>query len=160
MWLADHDLDGDGKSQITVYSGRGVLSESQGPVWMIGTGELRYQLCGLVLESSHANDISGSLYVYMCIVEIKSELNSTQPNTTHSTNTTSSMRGTITSVSYRQNLSVAMLRRPLKHQHLTDLCICSHIINHLRHLRCPLLPTLDTTILASLRVSSLRGRCL
>ena len=39
VWLADHDLDGDGRSQITVYSGRGVLSESQGPVWMIGTGE-------------------------------------------------------------------------------------------------------------------------
>ena len=39
VWLADHDLEGDGRSQITVYSGRGVLSESQGPVWMIGTGE-------------------------------------------------------------------------------------------------------------------------
>ncbi|KAH9921800.1 beta-1,3-glucanase [Fomitopsis serialis] len=39
VWLADHDLDGDGKSQITVYSGRGVLSESQGPVWMVGTAE-------------------------------------------------------------------------------------------------------------------------
>ncbi|KAG2004817.1 hypothetical protein CC2G_003334 [Coprinopsis cinerea AmutBmut pab1-1] len=37
-WLADHDLDGDGVSQITVYSGRGILSESEGPVWMIGTG--------------------------------------------------------------------------------------------------------------------------
>ncbi|CCM01557.1 uncharacterized protein FIBRA_03616 [Fibroporia radiculosa] len=38
VWLADHDLDGDGKSQITVFSGRGILSESLGPVWMIGTG--------------------------------------------------------------------------------------------------------------------------
>ncbi|PCH36899.1 glycoside hydrolase family 55 protein [Wolfiporia cocos MD-104 SS10] len=38
VWLADHDLDGDGSSQITVYSGRGVLSESAGPVWLIGTG--------------------------------------------------------------------------------------------------------------------------
>jgi len=37
VWLADHDLDGDGKSQITAFSGRGVLSESVGPVWMIGT---------------------------------------------------------------------------------------------------------------------------
>lgn len=36
--LADHELDGDGKSQITLFSGRGILSESQGPVWMIGTG--------------------------------------------------------------------------------------------------------------------------
>ncbi|KAG6878022.1 hypothetical protein C0993_000803 [Termitomyces sp. T159_Od127] len=37
-WLADHDLDGDGTSQISIYSGRGILSESAGPVWMIGTG--------------------------------------------------------------------------------------------------------------------------
>jgi hypothetical protein len=36
VWLADHDLDGENK-QITLYSGRGILSESQGPVWMIGT---------------------------------------------------------------------------------------------------------------------------
>ncbi|KAJ2916151.1 hypothetical protein MD484_g4260, partial [Candolleomyces efflorescens] len=38
VWLADHNLDGDGLSQISVYSGRGILSESQGPVWLIGTG--------------------------------------------------------------------------------------------------------------------------
>ena len=37
VWLADHDLDLVGEQQITVYSGRGILSESQGPVWMIGT---------------------------------------------------------------------------------------------------------------------------
>ncbi|KAJ7636131.1 exo-beta-1,3-glucanase [Mycena polygramma] len=37
VWLADHDLDGDGTSQISLYSGRGILSESAGPVWMIGT---------------------------------------------------------------------------------------------------------------------------
>ncbi|KAF5387123.1 hypothetical protein D9615_001631 [Tricholomella constricta] len=39
VWLADHDLDGDGSSQISLYSGRGILSESAGPVWMIGTAE-------------------------------------------------------------------------------------------------------------------------
>lgn len=39
VWLADHDLDGDGSSQISLYSGRGILSESKGPIWMIGTGE-------------------------------------------------------------------------------------------------------------------------
>lgn len=26
-----------GEEQITVYSGRGILSQSKGPVWMIGT---------------------------------------------------------------------------------------------------------------------------
>ena len=36
IWLADHDLDGS--DQISLYSGHGLMSESQGPVWMIGTG--------------------------------------------------------------------------------------------------------------------------
>ncbi|KAF9044173.1 exo-beta-1,3-glucanase [Panaeolus papilionaceus] len=37
VWLSDHDLDLSGEAQVTVYSGRGILSESQGPVWLIGT---------------------------------------------------------------------------------------------------------------------------
>ncbi|KAF8900725.1 exo-beta-1,3-glucanase [Gymnopilus junonius] len=39
VWLADHDMDSTGQGQITVYAGRGILSESQGPVWLIGTSE-------------------------------------------------------------------------------------------------------------------------
>ncbi|EGN96215.1 glycoside hydrolase family 55 protein [Serpula lacrymans var. lacrymans S7.3] len=50
VWLADHDLDGDGTSQLTIFSGRGILSESAGPVWMIGTSEhhalYQYNLAG------------------------------------------------------------------------------------------------------------------
>ncbi|CAA7270475.1 unnamed protein product [Cyclocybe aegerita] len=38
VWLSDHDLDLPGERRISVYSGRGILSESQGPVWLIGTG--------------------------------------------------------------------------------------------------------------------------
>ncbi|GLB43041.1 putative glycoside hydrolase family 55 protein [Lyophyllum shimeji] len=38
-WLADHELDGAGQGQISVYSGRGIFSESAGPVWMVGTAE-------------------------------------------------------------------------------------------------------------------------
>jgi len=34
-WTADHDLDGNG--QTSIFSGRGILVESQGPVWMYGT---------------------------------------------------------------------------------------------------------------------------
>lgn len=37
VWLADHDLDSGGSPQISLWSGRGILSESQGPVWLIGT---------------------------------------------------------------------------------------------------------------------------
>jgi len=44
VWLADHNLDGDGVTQITVYSGRGILSQSLGPVWMIGTASEHHVL--------------------------------------------------------------------------------------------------------------------
>lgn len=36
VWVADHDLDGSGE-QLTIFAGRGLLSESQGPVWLVGT---------------------------------------------------------------------------------------------------------------------------
>ncbi|KAJ3811027.1 exo-beta-1,3-glucanase [Lentinula aff. lateritia] len=39
MFFLDHDLDGNGVSQLELFSGRGILSESAGPVWMIGTAE-------------------------------------------------------------------------------------------------------------------------
>ncbi|OCH86564.1 exo-beta-1,3-glucanase [Obba rivulosa] len=39
VWLADHDLDDSAQSQLSLFSGRGILSESTGPVWMIGTSE-------------------------------------------------------------------------------------------------------------------------
>ncbi|KIW04779.1 uncharacterized protein PV09_03968 [Verruconis gallopava] len=38
FWVADHELDLPAKpAQIDIYNGRGVLIESQGPVWMYGT---------------------------------------------------------------------------------------------------------------------------
>lgn len=36
VWAADHDLDGTG-AELTIFSGRGILSQSAGPVWLIGT---------------------------------------------------------------------------------------------------------------------------
>ncbi|KAH7099919.1 glucan 1,3-beta-glucosidase [Auriculariales sp. MPI-PUGE-AT-0066] len=39
VWTADHDVEtGNTSSQISIFSGRGVLSETAGPVWMIGGG--------------------------------------------------------------------------------------------------------------------------
>ena len=35
MWLADHDVEDVDQLDITAYSGRGILSESAGPVWMV-----------------------------------------------------------------------------------------------------------------------------
>jgi len=36
-WVSDHELDLADHNQIDIYNGRGVLIESQGPVWMYGT---------------------------------------------------------------------------------------------------------------------------
>lgn len=37
FWVADHELDRDDHNQINIFNGRGVLIESQKPVWMWGT---------------------------------------------------------------------------------------------------------------------------
>jgi glucan 1,3-beta-glucosidase len=37
LWTADHELDQNDHSQIDIYNGRGMLVESQGPVWFYGT---------------------------------------------------------------------------------------------------------------------------
>ncbi|GJJ08001.1 hypothetical protein Clacol_002208 [Clathrus columnatus] len=41
VWLGDHDLDGN-NGQVNVFSGRGILSQSKGPVWFIGTASDHY----------------------------------------------------------------------------------------------------------------------
>ncbi|KAK4233336.1 glycoside hydrolase family 55 protein [Achaetomium macrosporum] len=58
MWTADHDLDNQpagtnttGAGQIDIYTGRGLLVESQGPVWLYGTASehnifYQYQFSG------------------------------------------------------------------------------------------------------------------
>ncbi|KAK3303620.1 putative glucan 1,3-beta-glucosidase precursor, partial [Chaetomium strumarium] len=58
MWTADHDLDNQpagsnttGAGQIDIYTGRGLLVESQGPVWLYGTSSehnifYQYQFSG------------------------------------------------------------------------------------------------------------------
>ena len=44
FWVADHELDLADHNQINLYNGRGVLVESQGPVWMYGTSSEHSQL--------------------------------------------------------------------------------------------------------------------
>jgi len=50
VWNADHSLDAP-NNELTLYSGRGILSQSAGPVWMIGTASehsvlYQYNLAG------------------------------------------------------------------------------------------------------------------
>ncbi|KAH0372502.1 glycoside hydrolase family 55 protein, partial [Aureobasidium melanogenum] len=37
LWVADHDIDDPNLTQLTIYAGRGLLDESSGPVWLVGT---------------------------------------------------------------------------------------------------------------------------
>ncbi|KAF1347408.1 pectin lyase-like protein [Lizonia empirigonia] len=37
LWTADHELDQADHGQIDIYNGRGMIVESQGPVWLVGT---------------------------------------------------------------------------------------------------------------------------
>lgn len=43
-WVADHELDLPDHNQTDIYNGRGVLVESQGPMWMYGTAFEHSQL--------------------------------------------------------------------------------------------------------------------
>jgi len=54
VWLADHDLDVMTDSQVR-YSARGILSESAGPTWFIGTASEHHTLYqySLVSASNH-----------------------------------------------------------------------------------------------------------
>lgn len=44
LWVADHELDMAGHKEVSIYNGRGMLIESQGPVWLYGTSVEHSQL--------------------------------------------------------------------------------------------------------------------
>jgi glucan 1,3-beta-glucosidase len=44
LWTADHELDQADHAQIDIYNGRGMLVESQGPVWLVGTASEHSQM--------------------------------------------------------------------------------------------------------------------
>lgn len=52
FWVADHELDLADHGQINIYNGRGVLVESQGPVWMYGTSSEHNQLYNYQLANA------------------------------------------------------------------------------------------------------------
>jgi hypothetical protein len=43
----DHDLDDPAESKLNVFSGRGILVESRGPVWLVGTAS-EHHVCLMV----------------------------------------------------------------------------------------------------------------
>lgn len=52
FWVSDHELDLDDYKQINIYNGRGVLIESQNPVWFYGTGSEHNQLYNYQLQNA------------------------------------------------------------------------------------------------------------
>ena len=44
LWTADHELDQKDHGQIDIYNGRGMIVESQGPVWLYGTASEHSQM--------------------------------------------------------------------------------------------------------------------
>ncbi|KAF8900737.1 exo-beta-1,3-glucanase [Gymnopilus junonius] len=65
VWLADHDLDLEGEAQITAYAGRGILSESRGPVWMIGTASEHHVI--------YQYNLVGAKNHYMGLIQTESD---------------------------------------------------------------------------------------
>ena len=55
LWLADHELDLPPHSQTSIWNGRGMLVESQGPVWLYGTAAEHNQLYNY--QIANAKDI-------------------------------------------------------------------------------------------------------
>ncbi|KAG9769989.1 hypothetical protein HRR80_003403 [Exophiala dermatitidis] len=55
FWVADHELDRAPHNQTDIFNGRGLLVESQGPVWLWGTSSEHSQLYNY--QFSNAKDI-------------------------------------------------------------------------------------------------------
>lgn len=55
FWVADHELDITTHNQTDIFNGRGLLIESQGPVWLWGTSSEHSQLYNYQL--SNAQDV-------------------------------------------------------------------------------------------------------
>ncbi|CAK7204380.1 hypothetical protein SEUCBS139899_007136 [Sporothrix eucalyptigena] len=71
LWTADHDMDDGANTQITIYSGRGLLLESSaGTVWLVGTASEHHQL--------YQYQLSGTQDVFMG--QIQTETPYYQPN--------------------------------------------------------------------------------
>ncbi|MCJ1425652.1 hypothetical protein MMC29_003552 [Sticta canariensis] len=72
FWVADHELDLVDHSKIDIYNGRGVLVESQGPVWMYGTSSEHSQL--------YNYQVANAKNVYMSAIQAESPYMQSNPD--------------------------------------------------------------------------------
>jgi len=59
FWTADHDIDDPALTQIDIYTGRGLLIESSGPVWLYGHAVEHHSL--YQYQFANAKDIFGGV---------------------------------------------------------------------------------------------------
>ncbi|KAL1876708.1 hypothetical protein Plec18167_005116 [Paecilomyces lecythidis] len=71
-WVSDHDLDSSSHNQISIFNGRGVLLENQGPVWMYGTASEHSQL--------YNYQIANAKNVYMALIQTETPYYQSNPN--------------------------------------------------------------------------------
>ncbi|KAF3927732.1 hypothetical protein ABW21_db0206690 [Orbilia brochopaga] len=71
LWTADHDLDLAAHSQISVFTGRGLLVESTGPVWLYGTASEHNVL--------YQYQFSSAQNVYMGLIQTESPYYQSNP---------------------------------------------------------------------------------
>ncbi|KAJ5385529.1 hypothetical protein N7517_003440 [Penicillium concentricum] len=72
FWTADHELDLKDHNQINVYTGRGVLIESQNPVWLWGTSSEHHQL--------YNYQVSSAKNVFMGLIQTETPYYQSNPN--------------------------------------------------------------------------------
>ncbi|EEP82172.1 hypothetical protein UREG_07037 [Uncinocarpus reesii 1704] len=72
FWVSDHELDLPDFNQINIYNGRGVLIESQGPVWMYGTASEHNTLYNYQLHNAKN--------VYMALIQTETPYFQSNPD--------------------------------------------------------------------------------
>ncbi|KAK5133279.1 hypothetical protein LTR08_008013 [Meristemomyces frigidus] len=71
-WVSDHELDLVDHSQIDIYNGRGILIESQGPVWVYGSSFEHSVL--------YNYQIANAKEIYMSIIQSETAYMQNNPN--------------------------------------------------------------------------------
>jgi glucan 1,3-beta-glucosidase len=72
FWVADHELDLPGEDKLNVFNGRGVLVQSQGPVWMYGTSSEHHVL--------YNYQVSEAQNVFMGFIQTETAYMQSAPN--------------------------------------------------------------------------------
>jgi glucan 1,3-beta-glucosidase len=71
VWVADHELDRTDHNQVNIFNGRGILIESQNPIWLYGTASEHS-----VLYQYQLNNASN---VYMSVIQSETPYYQTNP---------------------------------------------------------------------------------